>query len=67
MFFLKSLIAKVFAYIVVRNIENSYEKAANIQIKILKDILRKAKKTEFGEKYNFHKINLNDFFKFNNL
>ena len=35
MFFLKSLIAKVFAYIVVRNIENSYEKAANIQIKIL--------------------------------
>ena len=57
MFFLKSLIAKVFAYIVVRNIEASYEKAATIQIKILKDIVRKAKKTEFGEKHNFHKIN----------
>ena len=57
MFFLKSLIAKVFAYIVVRNIETSYEKAATIQIKILKDIVRKAKKTEFGEKHNFHKIN----------
>ena len=61
MFFLKSLIAKVFAYIVVRNIENSYEKAANIQIKILKDIVRKAKKTEFGEKHNFHKINNYEF------
>ena len=57
MIFLKNIIAKLFAFVVVSNIKQSYGRAAKIQVKILSNLLITAKKTKFGREHSFDKIN----------
>ena len=57
MIFLKNIIAKLFAFVVVSNIKQSYGRAAKIQAKTLSNLLRTAKKTKFGREHSFDKIN----------
>ena len=57
MIFLKNIIAKLFAFVVVSNIKRSYSRAAKIQAKTLSNLLRTAKKTKFGREHSFDKIN----------
>ena len=44
---LKRFFAKVFAFIIVRKIENTYSKSFKIQEKILFSLLKKASNTQF--------------------
>ena len=53
----KKIFAKIFAFFVVSKIKKSYPNAAQIQIKTLKSLINKAKKTNFGIEHQFHKIN----------
>jgi len=54
---LKKIIAKLFAFVVVSNIKQSYGRAAKIQAKTLIKLLKTAKKTKFGLEHSFDKIN----------
>ena len=62
---LKRFFAKVFAFIIVRKIENTYSKSFKIQEKILFSLLKKASHTQFGIDHNFNKIDNYEFFKKN--
>lgn len=62
---LKRFFAKVFAFIIVRKIENTYSKSFKIQEKILFSLLKKASNTQFGIDHNFNKIDNYEFFKKN--
>ena len=62
---LKRFFAKVFAFIIVRKIENTYSKSFKIQEKILFSLLKKASNTQFGIDHNFNKIDNYQFFKKN--
>ena len=62
---LKRFFAKVFAFIIVRKIENTYSKSFKIQEKILFSLLKKASNTQFGIDHNFNKIDIYEFFKKN--
>ena len=53
----KKIFAKIFAFFVVSKIKKSYPNAAQIQIKTLQNLIKKAKKTKFGIEHQFHKIN----------
>ena len=53
---LKRCLAKLFSFIVVKKIESTYNKAPEIQAKTLKQLIKKAKITEFGRDHNFSKI-----------
>ena len=57
MVLVKKIFAKIFAFFVVSKIKKSYANAAQIQIKTLKNLINKAKKTKFGIEHQFHKIN----------
>ena len=57
MIFLKNIIAKLFAFVVVSNIKQSYGRAVKIQVKILSNLLITGKKTKFGREHSFDKIN----------
>ena len=48
MIFLKNIIAKLFAFVVVSNIKQSYGRAAKIQAKTLSNLLITAKKQSSG-------------------
>ena len=62
MFLIKRIFAKIFALIIVKQIERSYKKAGKIQIKIFKDLINTGKKTKFGKDHNFDRIhNVKDF------
>ena len=54
---LKKTIAKLFASLIVRQIESTYSKAAKIQKQTLKKLINKASKTQFGLDHNFNSIN----------
>ena len=62
---LKRFFAKVFAFIIVRKIENTYSKSFKIQEKILFSLLKKASNTQFGVDHKFNKIENYEFFKKN--
>ena len=53
---LKRCLAKLFSLIVVKKIESTYNKAPDIQAKILKQLIKKAKSTKFGRDHNFSNI-----------
>jgi hypothetical protein len=53
---LKRYLAKLFSLIVVKKIESTYKKAPALQSKILKQLINKAKHTEFGKDHNFSNI-----------
>ena len=53
---LKRCLAKLFSLIVVKKIESTYNKAPEIQAKILKQLIKKAKSTKFGRDHNFFNI-----------
>ena len=57
MIYLKNIIAKLFAFVVVSNIKRSYSRAAKIQAKTLSNLLVTAKNTKFGLEHSFDKIN----------
>ena len=60
----KGLFAKIFAFFVVNKIKRSYQKAPEIQQKILKSLVENSKKTAFGIEHNFDEIkNHEDFIK----
>ena len=62
---LKKIIAKLFASLVVRQIESTYSKAAKIQKQTLIKLIKKASKTQFGLDHNFK--NIKDFKSFKSL
>ncbi len=53
---LKRCLAKLFSLIIVKKIESTYSKASELQAKTLKQLIRKAKSTEFGIDHNFSNI-----------
>ena len=53
---LKRCLAKLFSLIVVKKIESTYNKAPELQANILKQLIKKAKTTEFGTDHNFSNI-----------
>jgi len=53
---LKRCLAKLFSLIVVKKIESTYNKAPELQVKTLKQLIKKAKTTEFGTDHNFSNI-----------
>jgi len=53
---LKRYLAKLFSLLVVKKIEYTYNKAPKLQAKILKQLIKKAKTTEFGRDHNFYNI-----------
>ena len=53
---LKRCLAQLFSLIVVKKIESTYNKAPELQAKILKQLIKKAKTTEFGRDHNFSNI-----------
>ena len=53
---LKRCLAQLFSLIVVKKIESTYNKAPDLQVKILKQLIKKAKTTEFGRDHNFSNI-----------
>ena len=53
---LKRCLAKLFSLIVVKKIESTYNKVPELQAKILKHLIKKAKTTEFGRDHNFSNI-----------
>ena len=53
---LKKCLAKLFSLIVVKKIESTYNNAPELQAKILKHLVKKAKTTEFGRDHNFSNI-----------
>ena len=53
---LKRYLAKLFSLIIVKKIESTYNKAPELQAKILKQLIKKAKTTDFGRNHNFSKI-----------
>ena len=53
---LKRCLAQLFSLIVVKKIESTYNKAPELQAKILKELIKKAKSTKFGRDHNFSNI-----------
>ena len=53
---LKRYLAQLFSLIIVKKIESTYNKAPELQAKILKQLIKKAKTTDFGRNHNFSKI-----------
>lgn len=53
---LKRCLARLFSLIIVKKIESTYHKAPKLQAKILKQLIKKGKTTEFGRDHNFSKI-----------
>ena len=62
---LKKFLTKVFAFIIVKRIENTYKDYSQIQEKILNSLLKKAANTQFGQQHKFSQINNYEFFKKN--
>jgi phenylacetate-coenzyme A ligase PaaK-like adenylate-forming protein len=60
---LKSILAKPFANYISNKISKSKETAVEDQEKILKEIVKSAKNTEFGKEHGFENINSYDDFK----
>ena len=56
MLFLKRFFARIFAFIVISKIKNSYYKAPEIQKTTLKKLIENAKNTSFGIEHNFNEI-----------
>ncbi len=52
----KRYLAQLFSLIVVKKIESTYNKAPELQAKLLKQLIKKAKFTEFGRDHNFSNI-----------
>ena len=62
MLFLKRFFARIFAFIVISKIKNSYYKAPEIQKKTLRKLVEKAKNTNFGIEHNFNEIKYHEDF-----
>lgn len=62
---LKRCLAQLFSLIVVKKIESTYNKAPELQVKILKKLIKKAKTTEFGRDHNFSNIFSHQDFSYN--
>jgi len=53
---LKKIAAKTFAFFVVSKIKRSYSRAPEIQTRLLKDLIKTAKNTKFGNEHDFESI-----------